>query len=308
MTRRPRIALFTEQAEKGGGPVRRAIERRGVDCVALSLRSCGLDTGGAPHGLVLPGFGDELPNAAIVRFVPGGSFEEITARLGILHALAALGVPVCNAPAAIERCVDKAATSFHLLRCGLPTPRTWVCDDFDSATAIVRREAGAEAPLVFKPLFGAQGRGLRLVDGVAALPPPEEVAGLYYLQRHVGPPPSGPGGAWRDMRVLVCDGRPLAAMERHGTGWITNIRQGARAASAPTGGPAAELAVAAAAAVGAVLAGVDLIRDCDGDWQILEVNSMPAWAGLQQVHDTDLTQAVADGLLQATGLTVGAVR
>lgn len=308
MTRRPRIALFTEQAERGGGPLRRAIEQRGIECVALSLRSCGLDTGGAPHGLVLPGFGDELPNAAIVRFVPGGTFEEVTARLGTLHALASLGVPVCNTPSAIERCVDKAATSFHLLRCGLPTPRTWVCDDYDAAAAIVRREASSEAPLVFKPLFGAQGRGLRLIDGIEALPPPEEVAGLYYLQRHVGPPPSGLGGGWRDLRVLVCDDDPLAAMERHGTGWITNIRQGGRASAVPAGGAAAEMAVAAAKAVGAVLAGVDLIRDRSGDWQILEVNSMPAWTGLQQVHEANLTQAVADGLLQATGLMVGAIQ
>lgn len=308
MNAQARIALFTEQAEKGGGPLCRAFAARDIECVPLSLRDCGFDVGGPSHGLHLPRFGEHLPRAAIVRFVPGGTFEEVTARLGLLHALVALGVPVCNTPTAIERCVDKAATSFHLARHGIATPRTWVCDDFDAAAAIVRAEARIDAPLVLKPLFGAQGLGLRLVSGVAELPPAEEVGGIYYLQRHVGTPPSAAAGGWRDLRVLVCDGRPVAAMERHGKGWITNIRQGARAERVAADGPAGDMAVAAARAVGAVLAGVDLIRDRAAGWQVLEVNSMPAWTGLQRVHDADITQIVADGLLRVAGLAAEAVR
>ena len=41
--------------------------------------------------------------------------------------------------------------------------------------------------------------------------------------------------------------------------------------------------MAAAAAVGAAHAGVDLIEDEDGSLLVLEVNSMPAWQGLQSV-------------------------
>lgn len=302
MSSRPRIALFTEKPERGGGALRAAIEVRGFDCVPLSLGDCGFDIGGTPHGLLLPGFGDGLPNAAVVRFVPGGSFEEVTARLGILHALDCLGVPVCNAPTAIERCVDKAATSFHLAHCGLPTPRTWVRDDVEAAAAVVRDEADPDSPLVLKPLFGAQGRGLRLLGRPEDLPDAEAVGGVFYMQRHVGPPPTGTGEVWRDMRVLVCDGRAIAAMVRSGRSWITNIRQGGRAEAARADGPAAELAIAAARAVGAVLAGIDLIRGAGGDWQILEVNSMPAWSGLQQVQPFDIAARVAEGLLRASGL------
>lgn len=289
---------------KSGDRLRVAIASRGIECIPLSLRDCGFDIGGASHGLRLPGFGEDLPNAAIVRFISAGTFEEVTARLGILHALESLGVPVCNSPVAIERCVDKASTSFHVARHGLPTPRTWVSDDPETAATIVKREAGAGAPLVLKPLFGAQGRGLRLLESPDDLPPPDHVAGLYYLQRYIA---SGEGGAkqgWRDWRVLVCDGRPIAAMCRHGKNWVTNIRQGGRAEAVPAEGPMAELAVAAAQAVGAVLAGVDLIRDDKGNWTILEVNSMPAWAGLQQVSEIDITQSIADGLLNSTGLGV----
>ncbi len=46
-------------------------------------------------------------------------------------------------------------------------------------------------------------------------------------------------------------------------------------------------------AVGARYAGVDLIATPTG-FQVLEVNSMPAWHGVQGVTDTDIAQALAD--------------
>ena len=43
---------------------------------------------------MLPGYGTALPDAVLVRGIAGGSFEQVTKRLGILHALRELGVPV----------------------------------------------------------------------------------------------------------------------------------------------------------------------------------------------------------------------
>ena len=79
-----------------------------------------------------------------------------------------------------------------------------------------------------KPLFGAQGEGLRLIETPDDLAPPEEVNGVYYLQEFV--PPAD--GAYRDWRIFVSAGRVVAAMIRHGSSWITNIKQGARAEAA----------------------------------------------------------------------------
>ena len=42
---------------------------------------------------MIPGFGRGLPDAVIVRGIAGGTFEQVTVRLGILHALRELGVP-----------------------------------------------------------------------------------------------------------------------------------------------------------------------------------------------------------------------
>lgn len=289
----PRIAVLVDRPDWHARRLVRAFTARGARARCVSLRDCAFDST-ARHGVTLPGFKRSLPDGCFVRCVPGGSFEQVTHRLGILHALGALGVFLCNDARAIERCVDKSTTTFRLARAGLPTPRTWTCETEEAAREIVRREAAAERPLVLKPLFGSQGKGLRLVRELGDLPAAEEVAGLYYLQRFVGEPAAG----WHDWRVLVAGGRPVAAMARHGVQWITNRHQGARCEAVALTEPLTGLAVAAADAVGAGYAGVDIIRDRRGGPQVLEVNSMPAWSGLQQVTSVEVTQALADSFLE----------
>ena len=56
------------------------------------------------------------------------------------------------------------------------------------------------------------------------------------------------------------------------------------------------LAVAAAEAVGAEIAGVDVLVTADGAPTVLEVNSMPAWSGLQKVSGRRIAKAIASDL------------
>jgi RimK family alpha-L-glutamate ligase len=237
-----------------------------------------------------------LPDAILVRDMAGGSFEAVTLRLGVLHAAGEAGVLVWNDARAIERCVDKSMTSFLLARAGIPTPPAWAVESRDAAAAIVAREA-AGFPLVLKPLFGSQGRGLRLVRGPDDLPEPAAVRGVYYLQRFVGVDRDG----FRDFRLLVSRGRVVAAMARHSPGWITNVKQGGRPAAVVATAEMRDVAVRAAAAVGASFAGVDLLYDSDGKLTVLEVNSMPAWSGLQKVTSFDIAGALASDLITAAG-------
>ncbi|TIX81851.1 MAG: RimK family alpha-L-glutamate ligase, partial [Mesorhizobium sp.] len=60
----------------------------------------------------------------------------------------------------------------------------------------------------------------------------------------------------------------------------------------------AALARAAAAAIGADFAGVDIVPAADGKLFVLEVNSMPAWSGLQSVVAVNIADAIADALLK----------
>lgn len=290
----PAIVLFGDGRDWHGRSLARAFKRRGITPVLAPLNTCGFSTDRVT-GLSIPGLGDHCPEGAFVRFVPGGSFEEVTLYLGVLHALREMGVTVWNDATAIERCVDKSTTTFFLQRAGLPTPRTFSGVGRPEAEAVVRAMQAEGRKLVQKPLFGAQGKGLRLIASPADLAPPEEVNGAYYLQEFVPPAQEH----HQDWRLFVCAGKVIAAMIRHGSSWITNIKQGARAKAAIASQELADLAVRAAACVGADYAGVDIIQARDGRFLVLEVNSMPAWNGLQRVSRVRISDHVVDAFLDA---------
>ena len=266
-----------------------AYTARGAAVVRLDLSACAFSTA-SPTGLELPHF-EALPDAVHVRTMSAGSFEAITKRLGILHALERLGVRVVNAPRAVEACVDKSMTSFLVAHAGLPTPETWALESFEQARALVRREIEG-GPLVLKPLFGAQGKGLRLIRAVDDLPAAAQVAGVYYLQRFE----PVEGKDFRDFRLFVIGDRVAATMMRRAPTWITNVKQGGEPVAVARDVQLEALALGAARAVGAEIAGVDVIVGREGP-RVLEVNSMPAWRGLQKVSHVDVASAVADHIL-----------
>jgi RimK family alpha-L-glutamate ligase len=294
-----RVAIMTDEVGWHTRQLQAALRARGAQGRCLDLAACGVDTAASRHGLRLPGFERALPDAVIVRGIAGGSFEQVTQRLGVLHALRELGVPVYNDARAIERSVDKAMTTLLLHAAGLPTPPTWSTEDSGAARRIVEREAAAGHALVLKPLFGSQGRGLERVgwvDGALRPLPPLAGApfnGLAYLQRWV-PPQAEPGFDWR---VLVIGSRARAAMQRVSGHWIHNIKQGARPVAAALTPELAALAERAAAALGLDYAGVDILPDGAG-LTVLEVNGIAAWQGLQRVTGFSIAQALVDDLLQ----------
>ena len=82
-------------------------------------------------------------------------------------------------------------------------------------------------------------------------------------------------------------------MRRRATSWITNVRQGARPIAATPSVEEERLALAAARALGADCAGVDLIWDETGAPLVLEVNSMAGWSGLQRVTNFSIAERLA---------------
>jgi RimK family alpha-L-glutamate ligase len=289
--RQPKIAIAIDLYDWHARDLSAAFARAGAMSVPIRLAQCGFDTNRS-GGLVIPGFGADLPDAVFVRAIGSGTFESVTLRLGVLHSLAALGVKVVNSARAVEVCVDKAATSFALARCGLPTPATWTIQSEQAARAIVRREA-SRGPLVLKPLFGAQGFGLKLIRREDDLPAFEEAEGVYYLQRFVAVERNG----FRDIRLFVSHGEVIGAMTRNADQWITNVKLGARPEWFVPDAELIDLGLRAAEAAGAEFAGVDIIRDARDAPQVLEVNSMPGWRGLQKVAPFSIGDRLAQDLL-----------
>ncbi len=289
-----RVVIFTDDPGWHGKRLRAAFARRGYAAEFVALADCRVDL--EAGGVILPGFETHLPLAAFVRGVSGGTLEQVVLRLDFLHVLPALGVPVYNPARAIEKSVDKAMTSLLLKLAGVPTPATWVTESEAQARALLIRETARGNELVLKPLFGSQGKGLRRLASPADLPAVADCQGAYYLQRYVGP--SGAASRWEDYRVMVIGGVSRAAMTRRGTSWINNVAQGADCAPAPEEAELYRLAEAAARALDMDYAGVDLMRDRDGRLTVLEVNSIPAWRGLQSVVAADIAAMLVDDLIE----------
>lgn len=287
-----RVAILTDDPGWHGRELRRAFAERGVESRFASLRDASLALDAA-NPVRLPGFGDAMPDAVFVRDVPGGTLAQVVFHLNILHALRDQGIPVYNDGRAIERSVDKCLTTLRLRQAGVPTPDTWVCSELRQAQAWVEREARL-GPLVCKPLFGAQGKGLCLVRTADDLPAAEAVEQVWYLQRFVGRDLERSS----DWRVFVVGGKAVAAMRREGAGWLANVAQGAACHAALPEGPLRELSEAASACLDMAYAGVDLMCDRDGRWWVIEVNSIPAWKGLQSVTHQCIAGILADDLLR----------
>jgi tetrahydromethanopterin:alpha-L-glutamate ligase len=292
--RGPRIALFVED---GAGDwharrLRKAMEARGARVVTTTLSACAFDTS-CPSGLDIPGFDGLLPDGAFVRSVSTGTLEQITFRLGILHALRESGVRVWNDARAIERCVDKSTATFLFQKAGLPTPPTRVVEMRERAHAHLTADP---RPFVLKPLFGSQGNGVRRARDPEELPPPEAVGNVYYMQHYLRAPDAT---LFEDWRVFVSQGRVLSAMVRRGRSWVTNMHQGAEAIAHDPCDEMSRLALAGVAAIGADYAGVDVIRDQSGQLMLLEINSNPAWKGLQSVTAANIADTLAADFLQA---------
>lgn len=290
----PRIVLFVEDGS-GDWHARRlkaAMEKRGAQVVVTTLSACAFDTAFA-SGMDIPGCNGMLPDGAFVRSVSTGTLEQITFRLGILHALRESGVRVWNDARAIERCVDKSTATFLFQKAGLPTPPTRVVETRERAYAHL---AADPRPYVLKPLFGSQGNGVRRGESADELPPGAELGDVYYMQHYLRAPDAT---SFEDWRVFVSQGKLLSAMVRRGKTWITNVHQGAEPLAHDPCADMSQLALAATAAIGADYAGVDLIRDQSGQLMVLEINSNPAWKGLQSVTSADIADCLAADFLAA---------
>lgn len=287
------VAIVTDDPGWHGRRLREALAKRGHDSCFLSLTACRIELNSAGLPVILPGFETAYPLGVFVRGVPGGTLEQVIFRLDVLHALKHLGVPVYNDGRAIERTVDKAMTSFLLHSAGIPTPPTWVFEDPAEAMALAVKELAEGYSLVSKPLFGSQGDGLRRYDRLDDLSELTPDRGLYYFQRFVNS-----GDVSHDFRVFVIRGRAVAAMRRSGVSWLNNVHQGASCEPVRLDDRLlCRLAEDAVNAVRMDYAGVDIIRDSHGRYSVLEINSIPAWKGLQGVSEISIADLLIEDFL-----------
>jgi len=95
---------------------------------------------------------------------------------GLLHQA---GARIVNPVPAVAVMKDKFAATGALLPAGVPLPRTWMADSPSQL-----RDALAEGPLVVKPYFGSQGRGVHIVHTQAELDAIPDDFGITFAQSY----------------------------------------------------------------------------------------------------------------------------
>ncbi|HLO41905.1 MAG TPA: lysine biosynthesis protein LysX, partial [Phycisphaerales bacterium] len=189
-----------------------------------------------------------------------------------VRVLESYGVTCINSSSIIEVCGDKLTTSLRLAQAGVPTPRTLVATDPESALIAIERIG---YPAVLKPTVGSWGRLLARVhdrDAAEAIVEHKSTLGsvqhsVFYVQEYVNKP-------GRDIRVFMVGGEPIAAIVRNSAHWITNTARGGKAGVMTITPQLRDICVAAAEAIGgrdAILA-IDLLESPDRGLLVSEIN------------------------------------
>jgi ribosomal protein S6--L-glutamate ligase len=148
------------------------------------------------------------------------------------------------------------------------------------------REVGG-LPAIFKPLGGAQGMGVILIETEAAA---NSLVGLGWewnqpclLQKFY------PEAAGEDLRFIVIGGEVAAAMKRVAKkgDWRANFHSGGKGVCYRTTASDKRLALKSAKAVGLNFCGVDVLITNNGP-VVVEVNASPGLQEISRVTGVDI--------------------
>lgn len=212
------------------------------------------------------------------------------------------GIPVFNSPDAIRICDNKSETAEALLSAGIPTPRTLCAPTTYGNVGYTKTdfiEKAGEAlgfPFVIKECYGSFGEQVYLAQAVAEAERIVVAIGArpFVFQEMIAE------AFGTDIRVNVVGERAVCAMRRTGkTGdFRSNIAGGGRGETYTLTEREASLAVAAARAVGADFAGVDLLLGKNGPL-VCEVNSNPHFTGTLRYTGIDLAVPIFEHILKS---------
>ena len=207
-------------------------------------------------------------DVALARLDVCEQLDGIEEGLWALERLEEAGVTVLNPPSALLRAHDKLLTARVLRRAGLPHPRTTLVERHSPLPDL-------DLPAVLKPRFGSWGRDVVLCHDRSELECALEALAFRGWFRATGAvaqeliPPLG-----HDLRLVVAGGRLVGAAKRVAAAgeWRTNVALGAQAVPTTPPPVASQLALAAAAASGLDLVGVDLLPTGPGGFCVIELN------------------------------------
>lgn len=186
------------------------------------------------------------------------------------------GIPVFNDPEVIETCDNKAKQYIALAHAGVPMPKTIIAPKIYPKFTI--RHTGyyeqviheLSLPMIIKEAHGSFGMKVYLIENEEQFyEKVESLSGVDFVFQEFIQSSFG-----RDVRVNVVGGEVVAAMYRHSEiDFRANITNGGVASNILLTDAQRQIALDAAAAVGAEYAGVDLLFGESDEPIVCEVNA-----------------------------------
>lgn len=277
MTKQATVGLWMYQ-NGGGQAIEDALINRLSDLGISTLRDLNL-------GSACSKMGQTWCNGTIMEhldlFFSYNAGEQTPYQVHLYEAISK-AIPTINSFDAFRVTEDKYFTSTLLAREGIPT------SDFrlihrDDVAGLKKAVQDWNGQVVYKPVEGWGGAGIFKIEderSVDVLVPFIQRLDLphLYLERFVNYDKT-------DFRVDIVNGEFIGCYGRQAPedDWKTNITSGGRVILKEPNDRIIELSLAAANAVGADIAGVDIIYDLDAnDYLVLEVNGIPAFATPEQ--------------------------
>jgi len=234
------------------------------------------------------------PDTVVLNRVLG--FNQAAALAQLIEAD---GLRSVNTAAVIQNCGSKVSTTAKMRAAGIGMPETRVAFSTEGALAAIEELGYA---VVVKRMVGSWGRWLaKLNDRDAAEAVlayqealPSATHSVYYLQRFVGPD-------CRDLRAFVAGDRLICMVERRADHWIRNLTRHRGPHPVRPTEEMTKQALAAAAAVGGGVVGVDLLEDAGGQLYVLEVNHRPEFRWTQEAAEVDIAAAIIDWVVADGG-------
>ena len=202
------------------------------------------------------------------------------------------GIKVVNSYNTIDLCGNKYLISLNLEKNNVPTPKTMLAFDSESALESIKTIG---FPCIIKPLVGSWGRLIAKINDIEsaeALIEHKQVLGnpnhsVFYIQEYINKPA-------RDIRSFVVGDETIAAIYRYSDHWITNTARGGHAKNCPVTPEINRLSVAAAKAVGGGVVAVDLLETQDGPLLVNEVNYTMEFRNSIDTTGVNIPEVVVD--------------
>ena len=287
-----KICIISDIHDWHSNQLKSQLLKKGYDVIKCSFNDINISFNRFSKGFSIKNKNVDL-HGVWVRFIGNGTLQEITYKLSVLHFLSDMGIYVHNSAYIIEKTVDKFRTSSILKLNKFNTPDTWVSLDKKRFKKSVQTLLKHNRKVIAKPLFGSQGKGIKVILKKSDIFDFKSADGVFYFQEVVGNINSK---IFSDIRVLVSNHKVISCVQRYSKNIVTNVAKGALVKKINITKNLSETCILISKIFNIGYAGID-IKTHKGENFILEINSIPSWKGLQSVDKRNITKLLVKDFL-----------